>query len=118
MIEIGAILVFVAVAEAGGFAAAARQLGITKSAVSKRIGNLEAHLGCSCFIARHAACLRPRPVRSTCPMRCRRSGRRKKRRMLSLPCGAARRPALGQRADVLRVAACSAFDQGSSGALP
>lgn len=49
MIEIGAIPVFVAVAESGGFAAAARQLGITKSAVSKRIGNLEAHLGMQLF---------------------------------------------------------------------
>ncbi|ATG40681.1 LysR family transcriptional regulator [Phaeobacter piscinae] len=49
MIEIGAIPVFVAVAETGGFAAAARQLGITKSAVSKRIGNLEAHLGMQLF---------------------------------------------------------------------
>ncbi|WP_405109584.1 LysR family transcriptional regulator [Phaeobacter sp. BS52] len=49
MIEIGAIPVFVAVAETGGFAAAARQLGITKSAVSKRIGNLETHLGMQLF---------------------------------------------------------------------
>ncbi|WP_425082297.1 LysR family transcriptional regulator [Ruegeria arenilitoris] len=49
MIEIGAIPVFVAVAECGGFAAAARRLGITKSAVSKRIGALEAHLGTQLF---------------------------------------------------------------------
>lgn len=42
---IGAIPVFVAVAENGGFAAAARQLGVSKSAVSKRISQLEAELG-------------------------------------------------------------------------
>ena len=49
MIEIGAIPVFVAVAENGSFAAAARQLGLTKSAVSKRIGGLETHLGAQLF---------------------------------------------------------------------
>ncbi len=43
--SIGAIPVFVAVAENGGFAAAARQLGVSKSAVSKRISQLEAELG-------------------------------------------------------------------------
>ena len=41
----GAIPVFVAVVENGGFSAAARALGISKSAVSKRINQLEAHLG-------------------------------------------------------------------------
>jgi len=41
----GAIPVFVAVVENGGFSAAARTLGISKSAVSKRINHLEAHLG-------------------------------------------------------------------------
>lgn len=40
-----AIPVFVAVVENGGFSAAARSLGITKSAVSKRINQLEKHLG-------------------------------------------------------------------------
>jgi DNA-binding transcriptional LysR family regulator len=49
MTEIGAIPVFVAVAENGSFAAAARKLGITKSAVSKRVGGLEAHLGAQLF---------------------------------------------------------------------
>lgn len=49
MTEIGAIPVFVAVADHGGFAAAARHLGLTKSAVSKRIGVLEAHLGTQLF---------------------------------------------------------------------
>ncbi|MEM7471592.1 MAG: LysR substrate-binding domain-containing protein [Pseudomonadota bacterium] len=49
MTEIGAIPVFVAVADNGSFAAAARKLGITKSAVSKRIGGLEAHLGAQLF---------------------------------------------------------------------
>ena len=39
------IPVFVAVVENGGFSAAARTLGISKSAVSKRINQLEAHLG-------------------------------------------------------------------------
>jgi DNA-binding transcriptional LysR family regulator len=41
----GAIPVFVAVVENGGFSAAARTLGISKSAVSKRINQLEKHLG-------------------------------------------------------------------------
>ncbi|WP_299882790.1 LysR family transcriptional regulator [uncultured Sulfitobacter sp.] len=49
MTEIGAIPVFVAVAENGSFAAAARKLDITKSAVSKRVGGLEAHLGAQLF---------------------------------------------------------------------
>ena len=49
MTEISAIPVFVAVAENGSFAAAARKLGITKSAVSKRIGLLEANLGAQLF---------------------------------------------------------------------
>ena len=42
---IGVIPVFVAVVENGGFAAAARKLGVSKSAVSKRISQLEAGLG-------------------------------------------------------------------------
>jgi DNA-binding transcriptional LysR family regulator len=45
MNEFGAIPVFVAVVENGGFSAAARRIGISKSAVSKRINRLEAHLG-------------------------------------------------------------------------
>ncbi len=45
MRRFGAISVFVAVVENGGFTAAARTLGISKSAVSKRINQLEAHLG-------------------------------------------------------------------------
>lgn len=49
MTEIGAIPVFVAVAECKGFAAAARRLGVTKSAISKRIGALEAHLSTQLF---------------------------------------------------------------------
>lgn len=49
MTEISAIPVFVAVTENGSFAAAARKLGITKSAVSKRIGILEANLGTQLF---------------------------------------------------------------------
>lgn len=39
------IPVFVAVVNHGGFSAAARQLGITKAAISKRIVQLEQHLG-------------------------------------------------------------------------
>lgn len=42
---IGTIPVFVAVVENDGFAAAARKLGVSKSAVSKRITLLEARLG-------------------------------------------------------------------------
>ena len=45
MEEFGAIPVFVAVVEKGGFSCAARALGVSKSAVSKRINQLEAHLG-------------------------------------------------------------------------
>jgi len=42
---ISAIPIFVAVTEQGGFAAAGRELGVSKSAVSKRISQLEARLG-------------------------------------------------------------------------
>ncbi len=45
MDEFAAIPVFVAVIESGGFSAAARTLGVSKSAVSKRINHLESHLG-------------------------------------------------------------------------
>lgn len=45
MAGFGAIPVFVAVIEEGGFSAAARALGISTSAVSKRINQLERHLG-------------------------------------------------------------------------
>ena len=45
MNEFGAIPVFVAVVENDGFSAASRALGISKSAVSKRINQLEDHLG-------------------------------------------------------------------------
>jgi len=45
MEKFDAIPVFVAVVESGGFSAAARTMGISKSAVSKRINRLEQHLG-------------------------------------------------------------------------
>ena len=45
MSEFAAIPVFVAVVESGGFSAASRALGVSKSAVSKRINQLESHLG-------------------------------------------------------------------------
>ncbi len=45
MDEFSAIPVFVAVVENGGFSAAARTLGVSKSAVSKRINQLEKQLG-------------------------------------------------------------------------
>lgn len=45
MDSIGVIPIFVAVVENGGFAAAARKLGVSKSAVSKRITQLETGLG-------------------------------------------------------------------------
>lgn len=45
MAGFSAIPMFVAVVENGGFSAAARTLGISKSAISKRINQLEAHLG-------------------------------------------------------------------------
>lgn len=45
MDHIAAIPIFVAVVKHGGFSAASLQLGITKAAVSKRIAQLEHHLG-------------------------------------------------------------------------
>ena len=45
MEQIGALPVFIAVVENHGFAPAARYLGVSKSAVSKRITQLEEHLG-------------------------------------------------------------------------
>jgi len=45
MESFNAIPIFVAVAETGGFSAAARELGLSKSAVSKRITQLEDQLG-------------------------------------------------------------------------
>lgn len=43
--QLGDVAVFVHVVRAGGFSAAARALGLTKSAVSKRIGRLEKQCG-------------------------------------------------------------------------
>lgn len=43
--ELGDLAVFVRVVETRGFSAAARQLGLTKSAVSKRVNRLERRLG-------------------------------------------------------------------------
>ena len=43
--ELGDLAVFVRVVEMRGFSAAARQLGLTKSAVSKRVNRLERRLG-------------------------------------------------------------------------
>ena len=45
MNEFAVIPVFIAVVENGGFTAASRTLGVSKSAVSKRINQLENHLG-------------------------------------------------------------------------
>lgn len=45
MESFGAYPVFVTVIESGGFSPAAKKLGISKSAVSKRISQLEEHLG-------------------------------------------------------------------------
>lgn len=45
MESFGAIPIFVAVVECGGFSPAAKQLGISKSAVSKRVTQLEQSLG-------------------------------------------------------------------------
>ncbi|WP_250657733.1 LysR family transcriptional regulator [Alkalimarinus coralli] len=49
MEDFGAIPVFVEVVKCGGFSPAARSLGVSKSAVSKRIGILEQHLGVKLF---------------------------------------------------------------------
>ncbi|KLN61618.1 LysR family transcriptional regulator [Kiloniella spongiae] len=45
MESMNVIPVFVAVVEEGSFAGAARRIGVTKSAISKRISQLETHLG-------------------------------------------------------------------------
>lgn len=45
MLDIGSMVVFARVVEAGGFSAAARRLDLSKSAVSKQISRLEARLG-------------------------------------------------------------------------
>ena len=47
MFDLNAIPIFTAVIEQGSFSRAATQLGITKSAVSKRVSRLEAELGVS-----------------------------------------------------------------------
>jgi len=44
-IQLEAMVIFAEVVEAEGFTAAARNLGISKSAVSKQVGRLEDHLG-------------------------------------------------------------------------
>lgn len=44
-LDLNAMLVFSAVVDAGGFTAAARQLGVSKSAVSKQVSALEEQLG-------------------------------------------------------------------------
>lgn len=44
------LVIFAAVAEAGGFTAAAERLGLTKSAVSLRVRQLEARLGTDLFV--------------------------------------------------------------------
>lgn len=46
--------------EAGGFASAARALGLTRSAVAKSVGRLESHLGVS-LLTRAGRVLRPTP---------------------------------------------------------
>lgn len=47
--DLNALLLFAAVAETGGFTAAADQLGVAKAKVSLEIGRLEAQLGVSLF---------------------------------------------------------------------
>lgn len=48
-IDLNSLLIFAAVAEAGGFTAAAERLGTSKARVSLEIGRLEARLGCTLF---------------------------------------------------------------------
>ncbi|PVZ71635.1 LysR family transcriptional regulator [Pelagibaculum spongiae] len=45
MNHLSALAIFVSVVENNGFAAAARNLGVSKSSISKRVTQLEAHLG-------------------------------------------------------------------------
>ncbi|MEG0862389.1 MAG: LysR substrate-binding domain-containing protein [Pseudomonas sp.] len=45
MIDLNELFVYLKVVEQGGFAAAARQLGMPKSTVSRKVGSLEARLG-------------------------------------------------------------------------
>lgn len=46
--------VFVTVARAGGFSAAARELGVSQSAVSQRVSDLEKECGASLFVRSHS----------------------------------------------------------------
>lgn len=48
-IDLNAVLLFAAVAETGGFTAAAEQLGVAKAKVSVEVGRLEQRLGVSLF---------------------------------------------------------------------
>jgi DNA-binding transcriptional LysR family regulator len=48
-VDLNALLVFDAVARAGGFTAAAERLGVTKAKVSLQIGRLERTLGVTLF---------------------------------------------------------------------
>ena len=49
MSRLAEVEIFIAVAEAGGFSAAARELGLTPSGVTRAIGRLEARLGARLF---------------------------------------------------------------------
>ena len=48
--HLGGITAFVAPAQHGSFTAAAERLGLTKSAVAKSVGRLEARLGVELFL--------------------------------------------------------------------
>lgn len=55
MDSLSGFMVFIRVAEARSFVAAGQSLGISASAVGKRVARLEERLGCACSTAARAA---------------------------------------------------------------
>src|SRR5512147_558974 len=72
MSRIGDAEVFVAVVDSGGFTAAARELGLSQPAVSRRVTGLEARLGVR-LLARSTRQIRPTDAGRSFYERCRRA---------------------------------------------
>ncbi len=72
MDSISALLAFVRTAESGSIVGAARVLGLSASAVGKRIARLEQELGTRLFQRTTAACISPTKA-NCCWQRCRRA---------------------------------------------
>ena len=54
MDRLGAMEIFVRLAELGSFTAVADEANTSKSKVSKELSKLEEHIGCGCFIVQRA----------------------------------------------------------------